>query len=65
VVVVASAGNDGEWGVKYPAAFPDVISVGATRLARSQGALWGKRASYSQKGFRLDLMAPAARSTPT
>jgi subtilisin family serine protease len=29
VIVVASAGNDGSEGVSYPAAYPEVISVGA------------------------------------
>ena len=51
VVVVASAGNDSASGVEYPAAYPGVISVGATDKTNA-------RASYSAYGPGLDLVAP-------
>ncbi|KAB8143391.1 S8 family serine peptidase [Chloroflexia bacterium SDU3-3] len=49
VVVVAAAGNSG--AVLYPAAYPSVLSVGASDAA-------GLRASFSASGPRLDLLAP-------
>ncbi len=51
VVVVAAAGNDGAEQIAYPAADPDVISVGATT---EDGCL----AAYSDDGPQLDLVAP-------
>jgi serine protease len=51
VVVVASAGNDYGSSVDFPAADPDVISVGATTLDRCLAA-------YSDTGHALDLVAP-------
>lgn len=51
LVIVASSGNDGRDGVSYPAAFPGVVSVGATNLG-------GYRAPYSNFGTRLDVVAP-------
>lgn len=51
VVVVASAGNDYNDKVDFPAADPDVISVGATTLDRCLAA-------YSDTGHALDLVAP-------
>jgi serine protease len=51
VVVVAAAGNDGADQIAYPAADPDVISVGATT---EDGCL----AAYSDDGPQLDLVAP-------
>ncbi len=54
VVVVAASGNTGG-RVLYPAAFPDVISVGAVRLDASLGYAV---ASYSNMGDALDLVAP-------
>jgi len=56
VVVVAASGNTGR-RVLYPAAFPDVISVGAFRLDASSGyAVTG----YSGFGEALDLVGPGA-----
>jgi subtilisin family serine protease len=53
VVMVAAAGNEGKSdAIDYPANYPAVIAVGAT--AYSDG-----RASYSNRGANLDLMAPA------
>ncbi|MCL5962695.1 MAG: S8 family peptidase [Chloroflexi bacterium] len=51
VVVVAAAGNAGASSVGYPAAYDNVISVGATRYDQS-------RAYYSNYGLALDLVAP-------
>jgi subtilisin family serine protease len=50
-VVVAAAGNGGVNGVIYPAAFDNVIAVGATA---SSDAL----ASFSNYGAKLDVTAP-------
>lgn len=52
VVVVAAAGNDGVGEVMYPGAYNDyVIAVGASRLDET-------KASYSNYGTALDLVAP-------
>lgn len=51
VVVVAAAGNEGDTQLAYPAAVPEVISVGATTQDRCL-------ADYSNNGPRLDLVAP-------
>jgi serine protease len=51
VVVVAAAGNDESSKVAFPARVPGVISVGATTKD-------GCRASYSNGGPDLDLVAP-------
>lgn len=51
VVVVASAGNEGEATVAYPARSSAALSVGATT---SDGCL----AAYSNDGVGLDLVAP-------
>lgn len=53
-LVVAAAGNGGEEGLQYPAAYPAVLSVGATLES-------DERAEFSQYGQALDLMAPGAR----
>lgn len=51
VTIVAAAGNDGHSSVSFPAAYPEVISVGAVAQDRS-------RARYSNYGRALDLVAP-------
>jgi serine protease len=51
VVVAAAAGNDYGTTLDYPAADPDVISVGATTIDRCLAA-------YSDTGRTLDLVAP-------
>ncbi len=50
-IMVASSGNDGVGSVSLPAAYPEVIAVGAITLAAD-------RASYSQYGTDLDIVAP-------
>lgn len=51
VIVVASSGNDGASAVSYPAANDNTFAIGATGLD-------GRLASYSNKGPKLDLVAP-------
>jgi serine protease len=51
IVVVAAAGNDGTQGVQYPAAYPNVIAVGATDLRK-------QRAFYSDYGPEISVVAP-------
>jgi subtilisin family serine protease/flagellar hook assembly protein FlgD len=52
VLVVAAAGNTGATGKQYPAAHPDVLSVGATNAAGSA------RAPFSTFGSWVDVAAP-------
>lgn len=51
VVIVAASGNDGSGVPLYPAAFSEVIAVGATNQ-------YGSRASFSSYGSHLELAAP-------
>jgi subtilisin family serine protease len=51
VVVVASSGNEGNGVEQYPAAFPEVIAVGAADDT-------GKVVAFSSYGDWLDLAAP-------
>ena len=51
IVIIASSGNNSSSSVSYPAAFPFVISVGATN--QKDG-----RSSFSNYGTQLDLAAP-------
>ena len=51
IVVVAASGNDGEASVNFPAAFPEVIGVGATDFRKV-------RAVYSNYGPELSVVAP-------
>ncbi len=55
VVVVAAMGNDGTSNPSYPAAYPDVVSVGAIDSA-------DHRASFSQTGPHIDVVAPGSAS---
>lgn len=52
VAVVAAAGNDDRGSVEYPAAYPGVLSVGAT------DAKEGGFCSFSNRGPGLRLLAP-------
>ena len=56
VLVVSAAGNEGWRLEEYPAAFPDVISVGAT-------AADGRLAEFSNRGNWVKLAAPACWPT--
>lgn len=51
LVIVASAGNNNNNQVAYPAGYKGVVAVGATNLA-------GNRAPYSNYGKGLDVVAP-------
>ncbi|MEV5965468.1 S8 family serine peptidase [Kribbella sp. NPDC051952] len=51
VVVVAAAGNDGSDVVQYPAAYPEVIAVGATNAG-------GVLTDFSSYGDWVDIAAP-------
>jgi serine protease len=51
VTVIASSGNEERSSVSFPAAFPNVIAVGALDPAR-------QRAPYSNFGTALDVVAP-------
>jgi thermitase len=53
VLVVAAAGNDGTTTMNYPAAYSEVISVGATDKTDA-------RASYSQYGSWVSIAAPGS-----
>jgi hypothetical protein len=59
-VIVAAAGNGGQPMVSYPAAFPGVISVGASTITARKGLT---RTSYSSWGAALDLLAPGGDLT--
>jgi subtilisin family serine protease/flagellar hook assembly protein FlgD len=58
VLVVAAAGNDGTTTPSYPAAYPQVIAVGATDAA-------GQRAGFSQYGSWVTVAAPGTAITST
>ncbi|MFE2327004.1 type VII secretion-associated serine protease mycosin [Streptomyces sp. NPDC059385] len=61
VVVVASAGNDGMSGEKrktYPAAFPDVLAVGASDRNN-------ERSAFSQPGDFIGVAAPGVDMVST
>lgn len=58
VVVVGAAGNDEDNSLDFPAALPDVISVGATTRDRCL-------ALYSDIGKNLDLVAPGGGDDAT
>ena len=51
VTIVCASGNDAASQVSYPAAYEKCIAVGATRYDET-------RASYSNYGSALDIMAP-------
>lgn len=55
VILVAAAGNN-SYGINYPAAYENVIAVGAVNSS-------GSRASYSNTGRQLDFMAPGGDSS--
>jgi subtilisin family serine protease/plastocyanin len=54
VVLVAAAGNEGLSSVSYPAAYPQVIAVGASDKL-------DHRASFSNYGSQLEVMAPGVQ----
>ncbi|MFI6393296.1 S8 family serine peptidase [Nonomuraea sp. NPDC050547] len=58
VVVVAAMGNDGTNNPSFPAAFPDVIAVGAIEAT-------DRRAAFSQTGPHIDVAAPGVNVLST
>ncbi|NPB03489.1 MAG: S8 family serine peptidase [Thermotogae bacterium] len=58
VLIVAASGNDGMNGVYYPAAFPEALAVGAIDTL-------GQRASFSNYGVELELVAPGSMIAST
>jgi subtilisin family serine protease len=58
VLVVAAAGNEAVTSMSYPAAYPNVVAVGATDAA-------GHRASFSQHGAWVTVGAPGTGITGT
>jgi thermitase len=50
-LVVAAAGNDGDNGPFYPAAYRNVLSVGSTNSS-------DRKSSFSNYGYWLDVMTP-------
>jgi subtilisin family serine protease len=50
-VLIASAGNDGKTGKRYPAGYEHVIAVGATNQ-------FNNRAPFSSFGSRISMVAP-------
>ncbi|MEY8367028.1 S8 family serine peptidase [Anaerovoracaceae bacterium 41-7] len=51
ILVIASTGNYGNSSIDYPAAFENVLAVGATNAA-------GKISDFSAGGEKVDLVAP-------
>ncbi|MFG1911110.1 S8 family serine peptidase [Kribbella sp. NPDC048928] len=58
VVLVAAAGNTGDSSLNYPAAYPEVLSVGATNR-------YGVLTSFSTYGDSVDIAAPGYDITST
>jgi serine protease len=50
-LIIAAAGNEGQYGVGYPARYTQCIAVGATRFD-------GQLASYSNRGWGAGVVAP-------
>ncbi|HKL75758.1 MAG TPA: S8 family serine peptidase [Halanaerobiales bacterium] len=59
VIIVAAAGNSNTTSPMYPAAYPEVISVGAVDFNSPNAPI---RAPYSCYGDTLDVMAPGGNT---
>ena len=57
IIIVAASGNNGSRGVIYPAAFPEVIAVGALE---ENGSDMPEVTSYSNYGPEIDVTAPGS-----
>ncbi len=57
IIIVAASGNNGSRGVIYPAAFPEVIAVGALE---ENGSEMPEVAGYSNYGPEIDVTAPGS-----
>jgi len=55
VLIIASSGNDDSSRIRYPAFYPETIAVGAVNYNDGNKP---QRASYSNYGSALDLVAP-------
>lgn len=55
VVICASTGNDGQEEIYYPAAYSECMAVGATNRSKV-------RASYSNYGNEIDVVAPGGQN---
>lgn len=55
IVIVASAGNDGSYGISYPAGYEETIAVGAIDSSKNV-------TEYSNYGPELDIVAPGGSS---
>ncbi|MGW6201814.1 S8 family serine peptidase [Kribbella sp. NPDC055110] len=64
VVLVAAAGNTGSSEPNYPAAYPEVLSVGATNWygAKTDFSTWGDSVDIAAPGFNLTTTAPRAKT---
>ena len=51
IIVIAAAGNSGEQGVEYPAAYENVIAVGSLDNH-------GQKSDFSAEGDEIDVVAP-------
>ncbi|MBK1811136.1 S8 family serine peptidase [Clostridium sp. YIM B02505] len=58
IILVAAAGNDGLKNIYYPAAYDNVLSVGATNESN-------ELASFSNFGDKIDLVAPGVNILST
>ena len=54
IIIIAAAGNSGQGSLSYPAAYPEVFSVGAALVSRGK---WSKQ-PFSNYGAGLNLLAP-------
>jgi serine protease len=64
VVLVAAAGNTGTSDPHYPAAYPEVLSVGATNWygAKTYFSTYGDSVDIAAPGFNLTSTAPRAQT---
>ena len=63
-IIVASAGNEGQRAITYPAAYPGVISVAASGRQGSEGIDYRSLASFTNFGS-VDVMAPGVNVLST
>ena len=63
-IIVASAGNEGQRAITYPAAYPGVISVAASGRQGSDGIDYRSLAAFTNFGG-VDVMAPGVNVLST
>ncbi|MEV0291636.1 MULTISPECIES: S8 family serine peptidase [unclassified Kribbella] len=66
VVLVASAGNSGSPALNYPAAYPEVLSVGATNTGGvlTSFSTYGDTVDIAAPGYDITSLAPRAQTPP-